>query len=140
MGTALSTHTVRRLKEQDGIVPTGLILESAFTTMREEIVNNPLGKLFAWLIYFNATILDPLERNGFRFKTTENILSVDCPIMMMHAEDDNVIPWRLGFKVRLCDFWNLSCKPLYPKRGLFQITVLSPSQNCFHHAQPILQF
>ncbi|CAH1983499.1 unnamed protein product [Acanthoscelides obtectus] len=99
MGTALSTHTLRKLKELDGMVPSGLILESAFTTMREEIVSNPLGKLFSWLMYFNSTILDPLERNGFHFKTTENILSVDCPIMMLHSEDDDVIPWRLGFKL-----------------------------------------
>nr|CAH7765324.1 unnamed protein product [Callosobruchus chinensis] len=130
MGTALSTHTVRRLKEQDGIVPTGLILESAFTTMREEIVNNPLGKIFSWLLYFNATILDPLERNGFLFKTTENILSVDCPIMMMHAEDDNVIPWRLGFKLyqvakteRNLDVQGSVNFTLFPSLGYYHIGI-----------------
>lgn len=99
LGTALSTRMVRQLKEQFGIVPYGLILESGFTTMREEVVENAIGKFFKWLAYFNATVLDPLERHNFHFKTTTNILQVDCPIMIMHAEDDNVIPYYLGKKL-----------------------------------------
>ncbi|KAJ8910832.1 hypothetical protein NQ315_015567, partial [Exocentrus adspersus] len=96
LGAALSTHAVKVLKEEEDIVPMGLVLESAFTTMREEMIHHKLGKIFKWLAYFNQTILDPPERNGFLFRTTTNILSVDCPIMIMHAEDDDVIPYFLG--------------------------------------------
>ncbi|KAG5898034.1 hypothetical protein JTB14_001745 [Gonioctena quinquepunctata] len=98
LGTALGTHTVKRLRE-DKIVPMGLILESPFTTMREEVESNFVGKLFKWLAYFEQTVLTPLEENGFLFRTSTNILSVDCPIMIMHAQDDNVIPFRLGKKL-----------------------------------------
>lgn len=45
LGTALSTHTVKKLKEEKGTVPMGLFLESPFTTMREEIVYHPIGKV-----------------------------------------------------------------------------------------------
>lgn len=45
--------------------------------------------------------MDPLEKNGFRFYSTTNILSVDSPLLMMHAEDDPVIPHRLGEEVRI---------------------------------------
>ncbi|XP_018561624.1 monoacylglycerol lipase ABHD12 isoform X1 [Anoplophora glabripennis] len=96
LGSALATHAVKILKEQDGIIPTGLVLESPFTTMRDEMINHPLGKIYKWLAYFNQTILDPPERNGMLFLSTTNILYVDCPIMIMHAEDDNVIPYFLG--------------------------------------------
>lgn len=44
LGTALSTHTVKMLKKED-IVPMGLVLESPFTTMREEITVHPIGKV-----------------------------------------------------------------------------------------------
>lgn len=98
LGTALSTHTLKELRKQ-GTVPSGLILEAPFTTMREEIVYHPLGKIFAWLPWFEPTVLDPLERNKFHFKTTTNILGVDCPIMILHAEDDSVIPYFLGEKL-----------------------------------------
>nr|XP_023019042.1 monoacylglycerol lipase ABHD12-like isoform X1 [Leptinotarsa decemlineata] len=99
LGTALSTHTVKKLKEEYNQVPMGLILESPFTTMREEVENNSLGTIFKWLAYFESTVQRPLEKNGFLFRTTTNILSVDCPIMIMHAMDDNVIPIALGRKL-----------------------------------------
>lgn len=44
LGTALSTHTVKMLKKE-GIIPYGLVLESPFTTMREEITLHPIGKV-----------------------------------------------------------------------------------------------
>lgn len=98
LGTALSTHTVKTLK-MEGIIPYGLMLEAPFTTMREEITYHPIGKVYSWLPYFSATILDPLEKNGFHFRTIDNILDVDCPIMIMNAEDDAIIPYTLGAKV-----------------------------------------
>ncbi|XP_049818659.1 lysophosphatidylserine lipase ABHD12 isoform X2 [Aethina tumida] len=99
LGSALSIHTVKALWEEKRIVPKGLVVESAFSTMREEVLGNPLGKFFSWLAYFNATVLDPLEDHGFRFWSTKNINEVRCPTMHMHAADDNVISWKLGEKL-----------------------------------------
>ncbi|XP_060520278.1 lysophosphatidylserine lipase ABHD12-like [Cylas formicarius] len=99
LGSALSCHTVRALKEQRNAVPKGLILESAFSTMADVIVTTSIGKLFKWLAWFDATILRPLDNNGFHFRSTSNILSVDCPVMQLHAEDDNVVPYDLGEKL-----------------------------------------
>nr|XP_022920282.1 monoacylglycerol lipase ABHD12-like isoform X1 [Onthophagus taurus]XP_022920283.1 monoacylglycerol lipase ABHD12-like isoform X1 [Onthophagus taurus] len=98
LGSSLSTHLVMKLNEMD-IVPTGLALEAPFTTIRDEIALHPLGKVFAWLLYFDATIRDPLERNEFLFKTTHYILNVTCPVMIVHAEDDIIIPSSLGEKL-----------------------------------------
>lgn len=99
LGGAIAVHSVKHLKEKYDIVPTGLILESTFTTIREEIPATQLGKVFSWLPWFEATVLNPLEKNGFHFKSTTNILDVDCPTMHLHAQDDNVIPWTLGKKL-----------------------------------------
>lgn len=101
LGAAISTHTVRTLKEEKNIVPTGLVLESPFTTMRDEVLSNPVGRIWSWLPYFEATVLNPLAKNGFLFETVKNILFVDCPIMIMIAEDDDVIPFEMGRKVLL---------------------------------------
>ncbi|ERL89502.1 hypothetical protein D910_06868 [Dendroctonus ponderosae] len=99
LGGALSCHIVRALKERNNAVPTGLILESTFTTLVEAIENNAVGKIYSWLAYFNATILNPLDENGFHFYSTTHILHVDCPIMILHAEDDGMIPSALGEKL-----------------------------------------
>lgn len=44
LGSALATRTVAELKKE-GIVPMGLVLESAFTSMREELPLHKYGKV-----------------------------------------------------------------------------------------------
>ncbi|KAF2896002.1 hypothetical protein ILUMI_10169 [Ignelater luminosus] len=98
LGSALSTHTAARLRSED-IVPMGLFLEAPFTTLKEEIQAIPLTKVFSWLPWYESTMLDPLDEHGFYFRTSDNILMVDCPIMIVHAEDDSNIPSYLGEKL-----------------------------------------
>lgn len=98
MGAALATHTIARLSNIN-VIPMGLVLESPYTTLREEASHYSLSKIISWVPWFNATILDSLKMNGFRFETTEHILKVNCPIMILHAKDDNVIPYFLGEKL-----------------------------------------
>lgn len=44
LGGALSLHTVRKLKEKN-IVPMGVVIESSFTTMRDEIPTTSIVKV-----------------------------------------------------------------------------------------------
>lgn len=98
LGTALSALTITKLKKER-LMPMGLILEAPLTSMAEEIPVHPYGRLFAWLPWFENTIVSPLERNGFFFNTSNSIVDVDCPVMILHAEDDSVIPYTLGKKL-----------------------------------------
>ncbi|KAK4873293.1 hypothetical protein RN001_015322 [Aquatica leii] len=98
MGTAVAAHTVDRLK-QDGLVPMGLVLESPYTTLREEALRYPLARLLTWMPWFNVTMLKPIWNNGFRFETEVHVLNVDCPIMILHSKDDDIIPYDLAVKL-----------------------------------------
>ncbi|KAJ8968626.1 hypothetical protein NQ314_002206, partial [Rhamnusium bicolor] len=98
LGSALATSTAVALINSD-IHPKGLILESAFTNLHEELYVHPYGMIFAWLPWFEMTILNPLHKNGFIFDTATNILNVSCPIMILHAEDDHIVPFQFGKKV-----------------------------------------
>lgn len=97
LGTGISCHTLKKLKAES-IVPRGLVLEAPFSTMAEEI-HYVLGKFFGWLAYFNATMVKPVGDNGILWQSVSNILDVDCPILIMNAEDDGTIPWTLGQKL-----------------------------------------
>ncbi|XP_065172392.1 lysophosphatidylserine lipase ABHD12-like isoform X2 [Atheta coriaria] len=97
LGTPLSTLTINGLPEK--LLPHGLILEAPMTSMDEEISEHPYGRVFAWLPWFDQTIRHPLKMNGFLFATDEYILNVTCPIMILHAEDDSIIPYTLGKKL-----------------------------------------
>lgn len=98
LGSAISTHTIARLTHEN-IVPMGLFLEAPFTTLQEAIEHIPLTKVFSWLPWYESTMLQPLEANGFYFLTSKHIELVDCPIMIVHAEDDDNIPYILGEKL-----------------------------------------
>lgn len=49
--------------------------------------------------WFTYTIIDPIYENGLRFESDKNILNVNCSILILHAEDDMIVPLKLGNKV-----------------------------------------
>lgn len=55
-------------------------------------------QIFSWLPWFESTVIEPFK-NGFYFNSTKHILSVDCPIMILHAKDDFVIDIQNSEKV-----------------------------------------
>ncbi|KAF2883472.1 hypothetical protein ILUMI_22714 [Ignelater luminosus] len=98
LGGAIAAHTLSRLGNEN-IIPKGLILEATFTSLRDEVENYSLAKTFTWLPWFEATIQEGLENNGFIFNTSDYVSNVDCPIMILHAEDDVLIPFALAEKL-----------------------------------------
>lgn len=50
LGTAISTHTLALL-DAENIAPTGLILESPFNNMRDEISEHPFSKVTKRIIF-----------------------------------------------------------------------------------------
>lgn len=47
-------------------------------------------------------VIQPFYDNHLRFATDIHIGKVQCPIMILHAEDDEIIPIYLGEKVWNC--------------------------------------
>jgi abhydrolase domain-containing protein 12 len=43
--------------------------------------------------------VQPLYDNELRFESDRHIGKIACPVMILHAEDDNVVPFALGEKV-----------------------------------------
>lgn len=102
IGSGVATITISKLALFGLPEPVGLFLETPFTSSRDVIVNSQIGKVYSWLPWFEKTILEPVEKNGLGFNVATAIEVVTCPVMMMHAADDTVIPYSLGRKVRFC--------------------------------------
>lgn len=99
IGSALSAHTAARLHEEN-IVPAGVFLEAPFPTIKEQLkACSPFKSMFSWMPWYEVTMLEPLETNGFSLNTNDYVLKVDCPIMIVHAKDDYTTPFSLGVKV-----------------------------------------
>ncbi|KAG5886227.1 hypothetical protein JTB14_029827 [Gonioctena quinquepunctata] len=98
LGTSIAVHTLSILQVK-GIQPAGVILEAPFNNMRDEISKFPLASVFRGLPWFSYTVVEPMLDNGFTFKTDKFICGVDAPILILHAEDDHVVPFHLGYKL-----------------------------------------
>uniref|UniRef100_A0A8C7XKT0 Abhydrolase domain containing 12, lysophospholipase n=1 Tax=Oryzias sinensis TaxID=183150 RepID=A0A8C7XKT0_9TELE len=98
LGTGVATNLVRRLCDR-GNPPDALILESPFTNIREEAKCHPFSMVYRYLPGFDWFFLDAFTANNIRFASDENVNHISCPMLILHAEDDTVVPFYLGKKL-----------------------------------------
>uniref|UniRef100_A0A8C5H9S3 Lysophosphatidylserine lipase ABHD12 n=1 Tax=Gouania willdenowi TaxID=441366 RepID=A0A8C5H9S3_GOUWI len=98
LGTGVATNLVRKLCDR-GTPPDALILESPFTNIREEARSHPFSMVYRYLPGFDWFFLDSITVNNIRFPSDENVNHISCPVLILHAEDDAVVPFRLGQKL-----------------------------------------
>ncbi|KAG7456414.1 hypothetical protein JOB18_019018 [Solea senegalensis] len=98
LGTGVATNLVRRLCDR-GNPPDALILESPFTNIREEAKSHPFSMVYRYLPGFDWFFLDAITANNIRFSSDENMSHISCPLLILHAEDDSVVPFHLGKKL-----------------------------------------
>ncbi|XP_061141409.1 lysophosphatidylserine lipase ABHD12-like isoform X2 [Syngnathus typhle] len=98
LGTGVATNLVRQLCDR-GSPPDALILESPFTNIREEAKSHPFATVYRYLPGFDWFFLDAITANDIRFANDDNINHIRCPVLILHAEDDHVVPFHLGKKL-----------------------------------------
>uniref|UniRef100_A0A0N4Z4J8 Hydrolase_4 domain-containing protein n=1 Tax=Parastrongyloides trichosuri TaxID=131310 RepID=A0A0N4Z4J8_PARTI len=79
--------------------PRGVILESAFTNAKDAMMHHPLMsvlKIIPKLLKYSAK---SYSMKGHSFRNDENIVSITCPITLLHAEDDMIIPCFMSQKL-----------------------------------------
>ncbi|XP_066147887.1 lysophosphatidylserine lipase ABHD12 isoform X1 [Euwallacea fornicatus] len=95
LGTGVATHLLANLKK-DNISAMGLALETPFTSVTDVVKKHPLVTTFSFLPWWHATLVNPLINNDFNFDSASYIKDVDCPIMILHAKDDEDVPYQLA--------------------------------------------
>lgn len=98
LGTAVGVRFVNRLTQQES--PKALVLEAPFTSIEETVSNHPFARLHRNMPYFKWFFIEPLVNNpDLNFDSKSIIGKVKCPILILHALDDNIIPFELGKKL-----------------------------------------
>ncbi|XP_073987588.1 lysophosphatidylserine lipase ABHD12 isoform X2 [Rhodnius prolixus] len=98
LGSGIASHLLDILEKQKEEIQ-GLVLESPFNNMSDEIRSYPLARIFKFLPWFDYFFIQPMYDNGLRFESDVHLSKVSAPIMILHAEDDIVIPIDLGEKL-----------------------------------------
>lgn len=100
MGTGVACGAVMDLSETSELTPAGLVLEAPFNNLHDVIMHHPLSTPFRWLPWFNEILVEPLLYSGLNMSSDLRISRVKCPILILHAEDDHIIPVALGRLLR----------------------------------------
>jgi len=102
LGTGVACHLGRKIFEQiDGgekgmKAPKGVVLESPFSNLKDEVREHKFAKPFRRLPYFEAVFLGAFDRVNLHFQSDIHVRFIRAPILFLHADDDHVIPYHLA--------------------------------------------
>ncbi|CAG9572649.1 unnamed protein product [Danaus chrysippus] len=110
LGTGISSHLLGNLKELSKNIlekaeplklPNGLILESPFNNLADEVNHHPLAILVSWLPYFKEMFVSPFIGCPCHSFRSDDHLSRQrsLPVLVLHARDDLVVPHIVGEKL-----------------------------------------
>ncbi|XP_026282641.1 lysophosphatidylserine lipase ABHD12 isoform X2 [Frankliniella occidentalis] len=95
LGTGVSSHALSLLSAE-GKESHGLVLESPFNNIRDELRAHPLAQIFKILPWFESCFVWPLYNNGLKFDSDQHVSKILAPVAILHAEDDRIVPFYLG--------------------------------------------
>ncbi|XP_028845707.1 monoacylglycerol lipase ABHD12 [Denticeps clupeoides] len=95
LGSGVSTNTAVILQEQ-GTTVDGVILEGAFTNARQETAHHPFSWFYWRFPWFEYFFLDLVNENKIIFPSDENVKKMQIPLLILHSEDDPVVPSHMG--------------------------------------------
>ncbi|XP_019636615.1 PREDICTED: monoacylglycerol lipase ABHD12-like [Branchiostoma belcheri] len=98
LGTGVTSKITRKLCEE-GNCPAGVVLEAPFTSTREECSGHPFAQPWRYFPWFDWFFTDGLEANNIYFESDKHVAAITCPLLILHAEDDFIVPFRLGKKL-----------------------------------------
>ncbi|XP_022238609.1 monoacylglycerol lipase ABHD12-like [Limulus polyphemus] len=95
LGTGVTIRLAERLSvENDN--PMGIVLESAFDSLWKVGYHHPISSLHRFLPYFEHCFVEPVRQEDPNFDSEEKVGHITAPMLILHAEDDLVVPFALG--------------------------------------------
>ncbi|XP_071380622.1 lysophosphatidylserine lipase ABHD12-like [Centroberyx affinis] len=98
LGTGVATNAALKLQEQGSAVDA-LILQAPYTSIGEVVVSRPITKMYMFFPGFESLIWNILEMNNIVFANDKNLKTLTSPLLLLHAEDDNIVPYHMGLKL-----------------------------------------
>ncbi|XP_052469246.1 lysophosphatidylserine lipase ABHD12 [Carassius gibelio] len=101
LGSGVTTNTAVKLLEQ-GKQFDGIILEGAFLTgrvARDQRMEHPFTWFYWKFPYIQFYLFNPLKNNILVFPTDENLQKLRTPLMILHSEDDHLIPIAIAQEI-----------------------------------------
>uniref|UniRef100_A0A6G1S977 Monoacylglycerol lipase ABHD12 n=1 Tax=Aceria tosichella TaxID=561515 RepID=A0A6G1S977_9ACAR len=96
LGTAVAVRMVANLPQDRQ--PRRLVLEAPFDSLANAIANHPFSTPFRIIPYFEYFFIEPIQKSPeLNFDSLSRIGDIkSTAILILHAEDDAIIPYKLG--------------------------------------------
>ncbi|KAM4723404.1 lysophosphatidylserine lipase ABHD12-like [Anableps anableps] len=98
LGSGVATNAAVKIQEQGSAVDA-LILQAPYTRIGEVVTNNWLAKMYMFLPGFESLFWNILERINISLANDKNLQKLNSPLLILHSEDDNVVPLHMGQKL-----------------------------------------
>lgn len=98
MGSGVATKVSKRICDE-GLPLSSVMLEAPFNHIAEAALHFPLARPFSIVPWFEAAALAGLKYNNISFHSDIYIADVIVPMLILHAEDDSIVPYALGRKL-----------------------------------------
>ncbi|XP_056446856.1 lysophosphatidylserine lipase ABHD12-like [Gadus chalcogrammus] len=95
LGTGVATNAALQSQEEGSVVDA-LILEAPYTSIRKATECHVLAKMFSLLPGVKNLLTETLEKNKLVLASDENLKRLESPLLVLHAEDDNILPYHMG--------------------------------------------
>ena len=95
MGASIAASVVEELMTMN-MHPLGVVLEAPFTSLSEYILNHPISIVLNVLPWMSTSLNKFFEGQQIHFKTKLSLQNLTIPILIMHCEDDPIVPYRMG--------------------------------------------
>ncbi|XP_061599551.1 lysophosphatidylserine lipase ABHD12-like [Cololabis saira] len=95
LGSGVATNAAVKLQEQ-GSAADALILEAPYTKIGDVVMEHPIAKMYTILPGFRSLVWNILEKNNIEFANDKNLKTMTSPLLILHSEDDNLVPYHMG--------------------------------------------
>ena len=95
LGSAAATYLTKELCDSGG-QPSGLILDAPLTNIFDAAQNHPISLPY-WpvLSLLQDYVLEAFEE---RFESAQRLKDITCPMLILHGQNDIIIPFHIGKK------------------------------------------
>lgn len=98
LGTAITAKVAREVCKS-GESPAGVFLESGFNNILDAATYHPMATPYRFIPWFNWLFLETITHNDIHFQSDQSIADVSPRLLLLHAEDDVIVPYHLGQKL-----------------------------------------
>lgn len=98
LGSGVATNAAVKIQAQGSAVDA-LILEAPYTSVGEVVVNHRFTKMYRFLPGFESLLWNIMKMTNIVFANDKNLKSLISPLLILHSEDDNVVPYHMGLEL-----------------------------------------